>query len=175
MEHPVSKRRGIWELCRVQHQLPGMVWKVPAWVIMVAAYFQAVNSSLIIFGFAALETVLLDSGVYADQCSAGEEMPCDAQLEAVNLLFVVNASLSLASGLFVNGKFAMPRTAVLGKMPAHLAPAGWVMDLYGTKVASLVANAFMIAAWIVLTLTAAGTIGEPVGAPLSARSSMHPP
>jgi len=33
------------------------------------------------------------------------------------------------------------------------------MDLYGTKVATLVANAFMISAWTVLTFTAAGAIG----------------
>ncbi len=98
-----AQRASILKLCSIHHKLPGMAFAAPAWVLMVATYFQAVNSSLIIFGFAALETVLLDSGVYANRCSAGDKMPCDSQLEAVNLLFVVNASISLASGLFVNG------------------------------------------------------------------------
>jgi len=104
MEKLPAKRRTILDLCCIRHQLPGMAFQVSAWVLMAATYFQAVNSSLVIFGFAALETVLLDSGVYSGLCAAGDKSPCDAQLEAVNLLFVVNASISLASGLFVNGE-----------------------------------------------------------------------
>jgi hypothetical protein len=82
-----------------------MVFRAPAWVLMVAAYFQAVNSSLIIFGFAALENVLLDSGVYAGLCVAPVDKPCTEQIEAVNFLFVVNASVTLVAGLLVNGMF----------------------------------------------------------------------
>ncbi len=48
------------------------------------------------------------------------------------------------------------------------------MDIYGTKVGALVANAFMVVAWVVLTLTASGDIGEFYMKNSLQRSAEHP-
>lgn len=104
-----AKEPTLRQQCARRVKLPGMACATPAWVVMTAAYIQCVTSSLIIFGFAALEPVLLNSGVYASRCpeAAPGDAPCDAQLEAVNLLFVVNSSVTLLGTLVVNGEFTL--------------------------------------------------------------------
>lgn len=36
---------------------------------------------------------------------------------------------------------------------------GWIMDLYGIKIASIVANVFMVVSFSILAATAGGSIG----------------
>lgn len=118
----LGARESVWAACKRQHRLPGMACSVPAWGIMTAVYLQAMLTSLVIFGFAALEPILLERGLYHSRCPPGtaEEATCPAQLEAVNLLFVVNSSVTLVAGLIVNGVYrrCLPAGRLVRKLHA---------------------------------------------------------
>eukprot|EP01138_Halocafeteria_seosinensis_P005628 gb/GECG01005753.1/.p1 GENE.gb/GECG01005753.1/~~gb/GECG01005753.1/.p1 ORF type:complete len:545 (+),score=49.92 gb/GECG01005753.1/:1-1635(+) len=91
------------------------------WVLFVAGGFQALTSSVVIFGWPNIEPVLTDKGVFLDRCDpkdvGGSNGGCDAQIEALALIFTVASAVSFAFNL-VNGlildRFGLKATVTFG-------------------------------------------------------------
>eukprot|EP01138_Halocafeteria_seosinensis_P005630 gb/GECG01005755.1/.p1 GENE.gb/GECG01005755.1/~~gb/GECG01005755.1/.p1 ORF type:complete len:573 (+),score=56.39 gb/GECG01005755.1/:1-1719(+) len=88
----------------------GCVWpqwchKTNKWILFPAACFQALTASVVVFGWPNIEPVLVDKGVFASRCEPGtirENGQCDAQLEALALVFTVSSAVSFVFNL-ING------------------------------------------------------------------------
>jgi hypothetical protein len=63
---------------------------------------------VVIFGWPNIEPVLVDKGIFLDRCESNDigntgSKGCDAQIEALALIFTVASAVSFAFNLF-NGK-----------------------------------------------------------------------
>ena len=114
----------------------GAACELPVWFIGLAACLQAMLTSVTIYGWSNLSVSLIDAGTFEGQCNPTEERPCDAQSSRLNLVFVIGSALTLASSLLLNG---------------------WVMDLYGVKVASFVGLACLFVAYGTMAAAADGS------------------
>ena len=80
----------------------------------------------IIFGFASLKLIFVETGVYADYCpnptSASSEGPCAEQLVRLDLMFTIAASATNVSALLI----------------------GWVLDTHGPKVSAMVGSVLFL-------------------------------
>ncbi|ORY77357.1 major facilitator superfamily domain-containing protein [Protomyces lactucae-debilis] len=89
---------------------------------VVTAVTYCLLSVGICFGFAALKPILIDSGVYADECSRKDPAPCVAQEVKLNLLFTFAAVSTNVSSF----------------------PIGILLDRYGPRVTSIIGACLMM-------------------------------
>lgn len=92
-----------------------VVGKSRARLLIVAAVALPFLASGLIFGYAALKPVLVQSGVYADECTP-EAAPCTQQLLRLDLMFTIGAAATNAAALPIGATLDAigPRYSIAG-------------------------------------------------------------
>jgi len=92
------------------------------WLYVLLAFMQICFTSGIIYGWPALELMLIEDGFYEDRCEKGAERPCDAQSLYTFMMYTV--------ATFVNNLAAIVN--------------GFVLDRFGPRFTSLISSGIFL-------------------------------
>jgi hypothetical protein len=64
----------------------------PSFWLLVLGYIQIFLCSGIVWGWGALQSVLIREGAFGDLCKEGEQFPCESQLAKLSLVFIMGST-----------------------------------------------------------------------------------
>ena len=87
------------------------------WFIILATIFTLFTSG-IVFGWSALQSMLIKEGLYNELCDVEDEYPCNKQLNALNIIFIYGST-----GVYISNSIF-----------------GAILDYYGARMNSIIAS-----------------------------------